>query len=177
MPAERSAPDDDASSPSLLFEVFALGQQVRRLLATAMAQSALDPTDYAFVSAVFEDEAPTPTTMARRLGMPLSTVVDQVQRFERRGQLRRLRNPADGRSYVVTLTADGLAAHRAAGEAFEQAHAAVDQALGRSKDDVAGAIRLLRAAVDHAAAQAGQGEAVRRRMPASHASGSAARPA
>src|SRR3954469_19656002 len=177
MPAERSEPDDDPSSPSLLFEVFALGQQVRRLLATAMAESPLDPTDHAVFSAVSEGEAPTPTAMARRLGMPLSTVVDQVQRFERRGHLRRLRNPAGGRFYVVALTADGPDAHRAAGEAFERAHAAVDQALGRSSDNVAGAIRLLRAAGDHAGAQAGQGGAIRRRMQGSQASGSAARPA
>jgi DNA-binding MarR family transcriptional regulator len=144
-------PDDEPSSPSLLFEVFALGQEVRRLLAGAMVDAPLDPADYAFVSAVFEDEAPTPTAVARRLGMPLSTVVDQVQRFERRGHLRRMRNPADGRSYVVTLTADGLAAHRAAGEAFERAHAAVDQALGTTNGEVVRAVRLLRTAVTEAA--------------------------
>jgi DNA-binding MarR family transcriptional regulator len=142
-------PDDD-SSPSLLFEVFALGQQVRRLLTAAMARAPLDPADYAFVSAVFEDEAPTPTALARRLGMPLSTVVDQVQRFERRGHLRRVRNPADGRSYVVVLTGDGLAAHRVAGAAFERAHAAVDRALGESASEVTSAVRLLRTAVAEA---------------------------
>jgi DNA-binding MarR family transcriptional regulator len=149
MPAST---DDEPSSPSLLFEVFALGQEVRRLLGAAMAGAPLDPADYAFVSAVFEDEAPTPTAVARRLGMPLSTVVDQVQRFERRGHLRRMPNPADGRSYVVTLTADGLAAHRAAGEAFERAHEAVDRALGESNAEVTRAVGLLRTAVAEAVA-------------------------
>ena len=44
------------SSPSLFFEVYALGQAVRRLLAVAMVDSPLTPEEYAIYSAIFEDE-------------------------------------------------------------------------------------------------------------------------
>jgi DNA-binding MarR family transcriptional regulator len=145
--------DDDANdetSPSILFEVFALGQQVRQLLADAMADSPLSPQDYAFLSAVFEDEAPTPTRLANRLGMPLSTTVEQVQLFERRGFLRRSRNPRDGRSYFVTLTAAGSRAHRQANGHFEATYAAVVSRLGRSEPAVARALAQLRTAVRQA---------------------------
>ena len=39
---------------SVLFDVFALGQQVRTLLTTAMAGCGLRPDEYAAYSAVFE---------------------------------------------------------------------------------------------------------------------------
>jgi DNA-binding MarR family transcriptional regulator len=138
------------SSPSILFEVFALGQQVRQLLGEAMADSPLSPADYGFISAVFEDEAPTPTQLARRLGMPLSTTVEQVQAFERRGFLRRTPNPRDGRSYFVTLTPAGERAHRQANQHFEAVYLAVVDGLGRSEPAVARALQQLRAAVRRA---------------------------
>jgi DNA-binding MarR family transcriptional regulator len=138
---------DEETSPSILFEVFALNQQVRQLLDHAMRASPLTPADYAFVSAVFEDEAPTPTQLARRLGQPLSTTVEQVQAFERRGYLRRFPNPQDGRSYRVTLTAAGGKAHRRAAQEFEGAYSAVVAGLGGSEAAVARAMRRLREAV------------------------------
>jgi DNA-binding MarR family transcriptional regulator len=142
---------DDETSPSILFEVFALNQQLRELLDEAMRDSPLNPSDYAIVSAVFEDEAPTPTQLARRLGMPLSTTVEQVQAFERRGYLRRFPNPEDRRSYRVTLTAAGRKAHRRAAEEFELAYSAVVEGLGRvSEASVARALRALREAIESA---------------------------
>ena len=151
-------PDDGGeSSPSILFEVFALGQQVRQLLTEAMVDSPLTPQDYGFLSAVFEDEAPTPTQLARRLGMPLSTTVEQVQAFERRGYLRRTANPHDGRSYFVTLTAAGGRAHRDANRHFEIVYQAVVAGLGRSEPAVARSLQQLRTAVrraqEHVAAE------------------------
>ena len=142
----------ESSSPSLLFEVFALGQQVRVLLESAMADARLSPQDYAFLSAVFEDESPTPTQLARRLGAPLSTTVEQVQAFERRGLLRRTPNPRDGRSYLVLLSAGGQRAHRQANAHFERAYADVVARLGRHEGTVTGALRRLREAVEQAAA-------------------------
>lgn len=138
------------TSPSILFEVYALGQQVRELLTATMVGSPLDPQDYAFLSAVFEDEAVTPTRLARRLGMPLTTTVEQVRLFEQRGFLNRRANPRDGRSYIVYLSATGQRAHRDAGELFERAYAAVALRLGRSEPAVTRALSRLRAAVGQA---------------------------
>ena len=92
---------------SLLFDLFVANQAVGRLLADAMRDGPLTPADYAIYSVVFEEEAVSPTTMAARLGMPLTTVIDQVRLMERRGHVRRHRNPADGRSFLVVLTGEG----------------------------------------------------------------------
>ncbi|MDT7573431.1 MAG: hypothetical protein QOE05_3605 [Actinomycetota bacterium] len=138
---------DEDTSPSLLFEVFGLGQQVRQLLAVALDGAPLDAQEYAFLSAVLEDEAPTPTRLAARLGMPLSTTVEQVAGFEQRGLLRRLPNPRDGRSYLVTLTAAGGRVHRVTAQAFESAYQRVVHALGPAEPAVAAALSVLRTAV------------------------------
>lgn len=106
---------------SILFDVFALSQAVGRLLAAAMRDGPLTPSEYAVYSAVFELEAASPTQLAARLGMRLTTFMDQLRLLEARGHARRIAHPTDGRSYRVVLTAAGREAHRAANRRFEVA--------------------------------------------------------
>ena len=120
----------DAPGTSILFDVFALGQSVGRLLATAMRDGPLTPAEYALYSAVFELEAATPTRLAARLGMRLTTFMDQLHLIEARGHARRVPNPGDRRSYRVVLSAEGLAAHGAANRLFELAHDRFVEELG-----------------------------------------------
>jgi len=135
---------------SVLFDVFALNQGVGRLLDAALADGPLSPAEYALYSAIFELEAASPTTIAERLGMPLTTLVDRLREIEGRGHLRRLPNAADGRSYLVALTGEGQAAHRAANRAFEVAIAAVRDQLEHGEAASKAAIAELRGAVDGA---------------------------
>lgn len=139
-----------ALETSLLFDVFALNQSVARLLSDAMRGGPLTPAEYALYSAVFELEAASPTELAARLGMRLTTFMDQLRAIERRGHAARVRHPSDGRSYRVTLTSSGLAVHRAANRQFEAANEAFERALaggdGRAKEE----LRLVREAADAA---------------------------
>jgi DNA-binding MarR family transcriptional regulator len=153
-------------STSVLFDVFALNQSVSRLLDAAMAGGPLSPTEYALYSAIFELEAASPTTIAERLGMPLTTLVDRLREIEGRGHLRRLPNAADGRSYLVALSGDGQAAHRAANREFEVAIAAVRGHLEQGEAAAKAAIGDLRDAVDgaYAALRLGSGGISPRRL-------------
>ncbi len=147
--------DPERSNPvatTLLFDVFALNQAVGRLLEEAMAEGPLSPAEYALYSAVFELEAASPTALADRLGMPLTTLIDRLREVETRGHARRLPNPDDGRSHLVVLTAAGLAAHAAASRVFEVAHRAVVAALPSSEDDAQRELLRVRTAVDRALA-------------------------
>ena len=151
--AAASAAPVDAASTSLLFDVFALNQAVGRLLDEAMRDAPLRPGEYAVSSAIFELEAATPTAVAARLGMRLTTFVDQLRAFERRGFARRIAHPTDRRSYRVALTAEGLAAHRAANLAFESGCRTFEAEL---KMDVAAAratLASLRTAADRTRAR------------------------
>ena len=140
----------DPLATSLLFEVFALDQAVGRLLEGVMAAGPLDPAEYAIYSAVFELEAATPTAIAERLGLPLTTLVDRLRDVEARGHARRLPNAGDRRSHLIVLTAAGLAAHAAAGRLFEIARRAVAAALPGPEAEIRDGLRRLRAAVDEA---------------------------
>ena len=134
----------------MLFDLYVADQAVGRLLGAAMADGPLTPAEYAAYSVVFDEEAVTPTLMARRLGMPLTTVIDQLRAMERRGHLRRVPNASDGRSFRVVLTGDGLAAHRAANRQFEVAHARLVEALAIDPRAVQQALRSLAEAADRA---------------------------
>jgi DNA-binding MarR family transcriptional regulator len=141
----------DPLDTSLLFEVFAANQAVLRLLAEAMRGGPLRPSDYAVYSAIFELEAASPTELANRLGMRLTTFVDRLREIEGRGHAARLANPSDRRSYRVVLTAEGLATHRAANRFFERAHAAFDAELA-DHDAARAALRRIRDAAHRARA-------------------------
>ena len=157
-PGDGAAADGDTHS--LLFDVFVLGQAVAELLAVAMADSPLTPGEYAQYSVVFEEEAVTPTAMARRLSMPLTTIVDDLRHMEARGHLRRIPNPGDGRSYLVTLTADGLRAHLEANRRFETSYARFTAELEIPPSVARGQLRSLIAAVRRATETAASGEQV-----------------
>jgi DNA-binding MarR family transcriptional regulator len=49
--------------------------------------------------------------------------------MESRGHARRIPNPADGRSYLLVLTASGRKAHRDTNRSFEVVHSALSAAL------------------------------------------------
>jgi DNA-binding MarR family transcriptional regulator len=136
----------------VFFEAYALNQSIRRLLATALADSPLTPEQYAIYSAIFEDEQITPTRMAERLGAPLTTVMDHVARLERLGHVRRAVDPRDRRQTLITLTANGLAAHRDANSYFESAY--VDFAKALSTDELTATrwLGVIREAVEAAMA-------------------------
>jgi DNA-binding MarR family transcriptional regulator len=140
----------DHLDTSLLFEVFALNQAVGRFLADAMRDGPLTPAEYAVYSAMFELESGTPTAIATRLGMRLTTFMDQLRLVESRGHVRRLPNPGDRRSYRVVLTADGLAAHRAANRLFERAYEGFVEALGGGEVRPRQVLRAMRDAADRA---------------------------
>ena len=61
---------------------------------------------------LFERGPLTPTALAASLAMPVTTTLYYLRVMQHRGHVRRARNPADGRSYTVSLTAGGLTAHR-----------------------------------------------------------------
>ena len=102
---------------NVFFRFFRTGQTLRRLMLIAVEGSGLSQDEYGVLSAVralgiIHGEpgavAPVqPTEMAQWIGMPPTTVSTYIARFLDRGLVERRRNPHDGRSYVLALTAEG----------------------------------------------------------------------
>lgn len=135
-----------------MFDVFALGQAVGRLLASAMRDGPLTPSEYAVYSAVFELEAATPTQLAARQGMRLTTFMDQLRLLESRGDARRVPHPTDGRSYKVVLTSAGREAHLAANKRFEDADRAIWSHLREREASPQACLRAIKDAAESAMA-------------------------
>lgn len=152
---------------SILFDVFALNEAVERLLAGAMRDGPLTPGEYAVYSAVFELEAASPTELAARLGMRLTTFIDQLRLMEGRGHARRVGHPSDGRSYRVVLTAAGLEAHHAANRRFERAYQAFRSHLPDGEAPAKQGLLVVRRAAE--AALTGFAALASPRRPAGHA--------
>ncbi len=114
---------------SILFDVFALSQQVRTLLAAAMRDARMRADEYAAYSVLFEASPLTMTEMARELGMPVTTAADYVRAMQARGHLRKDAHPSDSRAYLLALTPAGVRAHKHANAHFESAYQALVREL------------------------------------------------
>ena len=135
---------------SVLFDLFAAFQRMKALLGEVMVDSPLRPEEYAVYSVVFELGPLTPTATATVLGMPVTTVLDHVRLMGKRGHISQHLNPADGRSYLISLTPDGLTSQRDAGRAFNHALGLMVDHLDAEPGEVSKAIKDLSQALDRA---------------------------
>jgi DNA-binding MarR family transcriptional regulator len=116
--------------PTILFEVFWTQQKRKRLIEAALQGIDLPPEDYPLYVMIGAEGPWTPTGLADRLEMPLSTVIFRVRRLERRGHAERVKNPDDGRSFLIRLTPKGRKLLGAARPRFREYAEAVERRLG-----------------------------------------------
>jgi DNA-binding MarR family transcriptional regulator len=128
---------------SLLFDLFVVSQRVRRLVGIALEDAELRADEYAVYSLLFEQGPLTATEMARRMGMPLTTVLDYARAMDERGHLRRDRHPRDGRAQQLSLTMAGTAAHRRTNAYWEVMRARLERGLSMPVRDVRRALHAL----------------------------------
>jgi DNA-binding MarR family transcriptional regulator len=131
-----------AGGPTILLDLFLTNQHRKRMIEAALVQTELPPEDYPVYVIVGAEGPWTPTRLASRLEMPLSTVLFRLGRLEGRGHAERIPNPDDGRSYLIRLTKDGERLLAKARPAFRDYAEAVEERLGPERVDA------LRAALD-----------------------------
>jgi DNA-binding MarR family transcriptional regulator len=90
----------------------------------------------------------TPTGLAERTEMPLSTVLYRTARLERRRHVARKPNPDDRRSYLLELTAAGQELLGRARPRFRAYAEAVEARLGNRVADLRVALDDLRVAIE-----------------------------
>jgi DNA-binding MarR family transcriptional regulator len=99
------------------------------------------------------DHAPvSPTELSRVSGAPLTTLRDNIQRLVDRRLVRRVPNPADGRSYLLRLTPRGVAVTEAASDVLLDAYLAVERHLPVPRDEYERALDELNEALELALA-------------------------
>lgn len=133
--ATGTVPELDERLGNVLFDVWLVSRATTALVDDAVRASGLNADEFAVYSVLASTDGMTPTELAHWMAAPPTTVSSYVKRFERRGHVRRVPNPGDGRSYRLQLTADGRAAHLAAGELFLPVLEEVTRRVGRGVPD------------------------------------------
>lgn len=136
---------------SLLFELHAASLQAGGLIRAAMVDSPLTSEEYAVYSVLFDEGPHAPTDLARRVGMPPTSMSHFVRAMAERGHVERSPNQADRRSYRIALSEAGLRAHASASAAFAEANSRFLGALAVDEEEARGIVR----AIGRAAALAG----------------------
>ena len=139
----------DAESETILLDLFRTNQVRERLIATAMEGLELPPEDYPFYVIIGAEGPWTPTALAARLEMPLSTVLFRVGRLDQRGHIERVPNPDDKRSYLISLSPDGQKLLKQARPRFRAFAESVEERLGQERvDTLRGHLGELRDAIE-----------------------------
>jgi DNA-binding MarR family transcriptional regulator len=131
-----------SGGPTILLDLFLTNQHRKRMIEAALAQTDLPPEDYPLYVLVGAEGPWTPTGLAARLEMPLSTMLFRLGRLERRGHAERFPNPDDRRSYLIRLTEGGQRLLGEARPAFRAYAEAVEERLGSKR------VEALRAGLD-----------------------------
>jgi DNA-binding MarR family transcriptional regulator len=117
---------------SILLLVVAAHHRLGQLVDRELAADGVEPADYALLSFVGVRAPVRLTEVASELGMPLTTVSDAVKRLEARGHVVRAPNPADRRSMLVELSADGDREWRQGWPALRRINAGLERMLDDS---------------------------------------------
>ncbi|MFI9616399.1 MarR family winged helix-turn-helix transcriptional regulator [Streptomyces sp. NPDC052023] len=87
-------------------------QQAHHLLWNAMVSEEITSPQFAVLNAVAGEPGLDQRTVGERVGLDRSTVAEVISRLGRRGLLDKVRDPRDGRRFLLRLTGDGTRTHR-----------------------------------------------------------------
>jgi DNA-binding MarR family transcriptional regulator len=136
--------------PGLLLQPVVLSQLAGRLVDEVIAGSEVVGVEFAVASWLGARGEATPTELSRDLGMAPTTLSAVIDRLARKGQVRRVPNPDDRRSYLLRLTARGRATNARNSARFAAVIARVRAELEREEEDVLETMRALEAALRRA---------------------------
>ena len=103
---------------NVLLQMFRTADATRELVQTAVAGTGIAPNEYAVLSAIGTLRSVSPTELASVLRVPPTSISRHVARLVDSGLAVRSPNPADRRSYLLELTAEGRAVTRKVGPRF-----------------------------------------------------------
>lgn len=135
-----------ATDGNLILDLFVLQQRVGEFMEVALRGTDVRPAEYAVYSQLGLG-AMTPRELSLRLGVTASTLSGLLSAMQRRDDVRRLANPADGRSYRVELTSSGKARLRRCRTSFRAAMAELEAALPRSADELRAGLLVIDEAI------------------------------
>ncbi len=97
----------DAIDRSIIHLLHRASQRASEIFAQETRDFDLTARQYAVITTVAQHEGLSQTDLVRLTGIDRSTLADVVQRLLKRGVIQRERTMRDGRTYAVSLSAEG----------------------------------------------------------------------
>ncbi len=120
----------DAIDRSMIHLLHRASQRASEIFAIETRDFDLTARQFAVLSSVAQHEGLSQTDLVRLTGIDRSTLADVVQRLLKRGVIQRERTMQDGRTYAVTLSAEGRELLDAIKPSVRRADRAVLSCLG-----------------------------------------------
>jgi len=139
--------------PDLLQEIYSSGLLVGLLVDEELERAGVPQQLFSFLGWVATLEPVTPGNLVAETGLPPTTIRDYVRRLVARGDVRRIPNPSDGRSYLLVLTPKGRRIADRGWPAVVAAHTRLARHLERPAAEHLAVLRDLRQAVKKALAE------------------------
>jgi DNA-binding MarR family transcriptional regulator len=108
---------------------------VRERFEAALDPVVIDARHFGALATISAEARSSQQVVAQRLGVTGPVVVQVVDELEKRGLVKRERNPADRRSYALEPTAKGSATLRRTRAAIEEMSAVIAEPLGPTGDE------------------------------------------
>lgn len=143
----------DEYDADLLQELYSTGLLVGLLVDEELEKAGVPQQLFSFLGWVSRLQPVTPSVLAAETGLPPTTIRDYIRRLVERGDVRKVPNPADGRSYHLVLTRKGQTVSNRGWPAVVAAYERVTGHLDRPAAEHLAAMRELRHAVKEALAE------------------------
>ena len=136
----------------LFLTATSIAQYVAQIVEKHLAPVGLPVHLLALATHIRDHQPTSPSAISAASGIPVTTLRDKIERLVAEGVARRVPNPDDRRSYLVTLTTKGEILLRAADPALLEAYLALERHLDRPLEeyqrDLDGLAAALRAALE-----------------------------
>ncbi|MEV3859032.1 MarR family transcriptional regulator [Streptomyces sp. NPDC050095] len=87
-------------------------QQAHYLLWNTMVSEEITSPQFAVLNALVAEPGLDQRTVGERVGLDRSTIAEVISRLTRRDLIDKVRDPGDGRRWLLRLTAEGLRTHK-----------------------------------------------------------------
>jgi DNA-binding MarR family transcriptional regulator len=152
---------DTRDAVALLQEIFTSGVLAGLLVDEELEKVGASSQLFSFLGWIAQLQPVTPGALAAETGLPPTTVRDYIRRLVERGDVRKVANPADGRSYHLLLTPQGEDLDRRGWPAVAAAFARLERHLERPAAEHLASTRELRLALKLAIAETARARTVR----------------
>ena len=133
--------------PGLFLQPFVVTQLSGAVIVGVVEGSEVTSTEYALTSWLNIVGDATPTELAHDLGLSPTTVSAMIDRLVGKKQIRRFRNPDDGRSYLLEPTGAGTRTNARNGRRLDAAAKSLRGHLEGDPEQILAAMRRLEAAL------------------------------